>query len=359
MIEYSLADQYKKGGLNPGPDIINLRKEPFEKLYLELNQDKIITLVRVCYGLKRSGDLEWIRDAFANTDPSFTLVDNENEVAVLAAALLNISIKEKPFSCLALLCGSVAGGRKLKVRSFSFQEVNDELLNHSARDREKKNVDLKQLKIASKSKHTAAIEAIPSSNDWSKLADVIKQVSNESLGVSNSLGGILASLLQVNDHLQEEVDILWWHIGNWSRNLNEPFSDINLKLIPILAGIDLADLSRTISGPVAAPAILHKTLSLNKNTKTSAQITISEMANEYPLEKYECLKFTDNLKVFSDLCPVLYSIFKFNEIGDASAWEKSYKKDTEFDPQKKFSLLELGIQSYRERLFLNSIMESQ
>lgn len=65
MIELNLADHYKLAGLNPGPEIINLRKESFDKISSELNNAKIIELVRIYFGFPTTKEFDWFRNGFA------------------------------------------------------------------------------------------------------------------------------------------------------------------------------------------------------------------------------------------------------------------------------------------------------
>ncbi len=50
--------------------------------------------------------------------------------------------------------------------------------------------------------------------------------------------------------------MLWWHVGGWSRLLDKPFAELDLGLAAVLAGVDMADMSRSAAGPAATPAIL-------------------------------------------------------------------------------------------------------
>ncbi|WP_233431430.1 hypothetical protein, partial [Leptospira santarosai] len=61
--------------------------------------------------------------------------------------------------------------------------------------------------------------------------------------------------------------------------------------------------------------------------------------------------------ICADLCPVLYSLYKYFEIGDSLSWQISYKKDVLFDPHISFKPIELAMQAYRERLMLKALAE--
>ena len=93
MSNFNFGDSYKAAGLNPGPDIIGLRQEPFNQLLEQIDSQMTMDFTRLLYGLPIPRGTEWFREAFAETDPSFSMVDNEREAAVLSACLLNAAIK--------------------------------------------------------------------------------------------------------------------------------------------------------------------------------------------------------------------------------------------------------------------------
>src|SRR5712691_1088577 len=117
MVGFNFADNYKAAGLTPGPDIIRLREEPFDKLRKSIDASTAIGLTRLYFGLPVPDGTDWFRDAFAKADPSFTMVDNEREAAVLSACLLGAVLDDgKVYGGLAPLAAAAAGNRSPLVR---------------------------------------------------------------------------------------------------------------------------------------------------------------------------------------------------------------------------------------------------
>ena len=52
MAGFNFADRYKIAGLAPGPEIIGLRQEPFERLRKELTPSRAVELTRLYFGLE-------------------------------------------------------------------------------------------------------------------------------------------------------------------------------------------------------------------------------------------------------------------------------------------------------------------
>ncbi|WP_061209306.1 GTPase-associated system all-helical protein GASH [Leptospira borgpetersenii] len=369
MKELNLADLYKLAGLNPGPEIINLRKDSFDKILSELNNAKIIQLVRMYFGFPATSDFDWFRNGFAEMDSSFTLIENQNEATVLAAALLRSAMDKFPLTSLALVCGSVGGIRKTKIQISLLEEAKQALQMHSIKKREKLDIDLKIIKPSGKSKFPTSIDAMPNASDWPKFVESLKLLNSESAEANRVLGvqvsGILQLLITEGIFLKEEINILWWHIGGYSSILENPYSELSINLGIPLAGLELADLSQSLTGPVSAPALLHRTLlgikkvkPTKKTTSTKETVSIKEIVNEFPMEKYSKLGLNDIIKNYPELCPVLYGFYKCFEIGDQTAWGTSYKRDTHLDSQSSLAPLDLAIQVYRERLILRELSKN-
>jgi len=180
-------------------------------------------------------------------------------------------------------------------------------------------------------------------------------VSEESAEITKTLTNQLLSVLQPlaaeTLTLREEVDMLWWHIGGWSRLLEKPFADLAPGLAAVLAGVDLADMSRSAVGPVAAPAILQRTLAAGRKTQ-NAKITINNAVEALPQDLFDRLKLDHRLSTVPEICPVLTAFAKANEIGPGPTWHTAFAKATKLEAKSAFAPLDLAMQAYRERLLL-------
>jgi hypothetical protein len=145
--------------------------------------------------------------------------------------------------------------------------------------------------------------------------------------------------------------MLWWHIGGWSRLLEKPFADLAPGLAAVLAGVDLADMSRSAVGPVAAPAILQRTLAAGRKTQ-NAKITINNAVEALPQDLFDRLKLDHRLSTVPEICPVLTAFAKANEIGPGPTWHTAFAKATKLEAKSAFAPLDLAMQAYRERLLL-------
>jgi hypothetical protein len=320
-----------------------------------------IDLARLYFGLKVPHGTEWFREPFAKPDLSFSLIDNEREVAVLASGLLSAAISDgKLFAALAALCMAAAGHRTPVVWPELLKEADHAVTLKAIENRQRTRANPEQIKLPSKVKIDAAADAIAQTPDWAKASELFKQISNDAHEAIKNLASQTAFVARplaadVQD-LREEVSMLWWHIGGWSRLLEKPFADLEPGLAAVMAGIDLADLSFTPSGPAAAPAILQRTITAGRNANAT-KLTIKDAVDAFPGDAFEGLALGGAMVTVPDACPILAAFAKAGQIGSGSAWHGPYTKATGLEPTTEFQPLDLALQVYRERLLLTALSE--
>lgn len=356
MSSFNFADSYKAAGLAPGPEIIGLRQKPFDKLSAKIDAQIAVDLTRLYYGLPVPQGTEWFRAAFAETDPSFSMMDNEREAAVLSACLLDAAIeKGKEVAALAILTTSAGGNRKPLIFPELIEKARIAMLKIAIDHRHSQTVDISKFKIPTKSNIDEAADKLVTTPDWTAAAELHKLVYAESvkanINLSKQVQGLLIPLIEKVADLREEVEMLWWYVGGWSRILEKPFAGLEPGLAAVMAGLDFSDLSTTIAGPAAASAILQRTVSAGREAD-STKVSINEAVSAFSADAYEKLELSEELNSVSDVCPVLAGFLKAHEIGESPAWESAFMKAAHFDSAVKFDLLDLAMQAYRERSLL-------
>lgn len=356
---FNFADSYKASGLNLGPEIIGLRDKPFEKLRKKIDAQTAVNLARLYFGLPVPGGTDWFRDPFFDADPSFSMVDNEREAAVLAACLLSAAIFDREAAAaLAILTSSAGGNRQPLVLPELIEEAREALIEIAKNERHHQMIDPKTIKLPAKTNIHEEVDALVAAPDWNKAAELFKKLSDVSVkGAKNpvlQMQGVLLPLVSKVVDLQEEVAILWWHIGGWSRVLEAPFVGLEPGLAAAMVGLDLADLSQTVAGPAAVSAIIQRTIFAGRGGHVE-KASINNAVDALPPEAYEKLELGDELKNLSDVCPVLTGFLKAHEIGESPAWINAFNKAAHFDPSIDFELLDLAMQVYRERSLLSAV----
>jgi hypothetical protein len=359
VVEFNFADNYRAAGLAPGPDILRTRQDPFDKLRRTIDFQTAIDLTRLYFELPVPRGTDWFRDSFGATDPSFSLIDNAREAAVLAAGLLEAAAADgKVYAALAILTTSASGLRQPLIRPELVDAMRNSIQAKAVTNRQQAPIDPSQIKLSPQSGMSTELTALVEAPDIAKVSSLLKQVSEESTEITKTLTSqvlaVVKPLAAEVVMLREEVEMLWWHVGGWSRLLEKPFAELDLGLAAVLAGVDMADMSRSATGPAAAPAIFQRTLLAGSEPKTT-RIALKDAVDAIPQEKLDQLLLADALGDMPDICPVLTAFAKAKVIGAGSAWHAPFVNATGLGAESAFAPLELAMQAYRERLLLRAL----
>ena len=359
MRSYSFADQYRAANIAPGPEIIRLRQEAIERILPDLDDDKILDLTRRYFGMDCSADNNWFRDAFLETDSSFSLIDNKREASVLSVCLLSAALADGNINAALIpVVASACGHREPLLQLDFIQEAQQALVDHSFNSRNSPHADITKIKAPAKNKAAIEIDKLAETIDVAALANIVKSSSNEASEALqksvNQIFSVLKPLVNQTSELREEVSMLWWLIGNYSRILDKPFADLDVGVAAIMAGLDLAALTNSDSGPVAAPALLQRVI--NSRAKFSKKpLSIAHVVNLLPSDLHQSLEILDNCSKVSDICIITTAISKSQEIGQGEGWYQAFNKITCTDAQIQLSPLNLAVQMYQEALLISKL----
>lgn len=357
MATYNLADSYRQAGLTPGPEILALRQAPFDQLVSETKGMKSVDLVRLYFGQTVSAEfMARFSGAFQDSDASFSVMDNQRELSVLAACMLDALIKGGDILCAyAILTTAAAGARKPTVRADLLVIADHKLKELAISARSRSPVSVDTIKVPAKSKVPAEGTALGQSGDWVKAGELLGKVSDEgSEAVKNlatQVAGVLRPALAEIADLREETSILWWHIGGWSRLFDRPFAEFDQASGAVLAALDVSRLTRTLVGPVAAITLMHSSYSAGKKIKTN-KVSLSNVVEGIGFDNVAKLAVPETISDYLDVCPVLAAFYKCGEIGSGTSWHGAYTRATGLKPVIEFSLSDLAMQVFRERQFL-------
>ena len=145
--------------------------------------------------------------------------------------------------------------------------------------------------------------------------------------------------------LAEEVDMLWWHVGDWSEVLDRPRSDLPQEAIGVVSGVEIGDLVRQVPGPYGAYGIMRRTLGKTSDAKTKLEGAVSSLGD-------------DVKKLARHLPQSAFSVFPIHaamrlavdwgQDGWAAAFERAVSDVKHFE----LSYFELAVQTFRERVLI-------
>ncbi|QSF53560.1 GTPase-associated system all-helical protein GASH [Brevundimonas fontaquae] len=339
----NFADKYALAGLQPGPDIIGLRKKSIERVPKDLKHPQVLNLCRYYFDLPNA-DVQWLTDILVEDDGSFSLITNAREMKTLVACVLSDRIEGGyNFTTLSVLVASAMGKRQPVEAAWLLEmaaqaEVNQQVATH----RPPIAPDIKKLTA---SKLAEEIEAL--SENEGDYVGVIGKVRAESISNSTALitqcNAAVSALAKQNSLLQEQTNILWWLYGASSNYLDRPFADVPFPSNYLLCGLELAELCLNL-GPVATPVMLERMAKLSKKGRgTAALSTAVEGIDQAAIEKIPLSRIGG----FDDLFVVHSALEKYAS-GGPGIWQALVAKETGLDVTAAVEPRDLGIQAFRE-----------
>ena len=176
--------------------------------------------------------------------------------------------------------------------------------------------------------------------------DTLKAASDKAARVTairaSRVMDCLASYVMAAD---EELQMLWWTVGDRSIDLNVPFGSVPAAAQPLVFAHELADLTVRVPGPPAVDALLARAgLKLRSQLAVSAAIAaVSEDWIGMVLEGVVPSPVTS---------PIHEALRRRQETGSGEAWLAGWAASTGLPSTSGLTPMAVARQFYRERLLL-------
>ena len=361
MKELSLSDCYGHAGLTSEAANISLRLKPFQGIAKDLGTNQILDLIRFYFGLPVAADTKWFSTPFIEEDPTFSMVTNEREVAIIAMALLarEINVAENSFAALAILVAHACGRRTPVVWPQFVENVSAAARDMAISDRcagKSKQISVRKLSA----ELGASQEDLVTVMDAAELSELVKKLNIDSQEMDKFLAAqVTAALKPIRDevaNLREEKDMLWWLIGGQSHLSLKTYASMNEGQAAFLIGKELAELSRTILGPHASEFLIKKALNEGRSDK-SVKVKLEGLPKLFEKSLLDLVASSLEVNEVRDLCFLSNAISRASDIGLPSAWKKKYGEDGGLSDKTSFETEEVALQSFREALLLKTLSE--
>ena len=230
---------------------------------------EIISLARFFYGFdSQETSLEDFAKAVQEIDTSFSIQHHKQYLILFAGAEL-VSVIQRALdeqltdlAALCLVCGAVQGART----AVPVPEMPEIAARY----------------IESRAKNRAVVSS--EQGDQKPGLRIIK-LEREMAIVS------------------EEANMLWWLVSEYSRDRNEPWKKVGALATSIIAGKELADLTRVIPGPVAAAAFLDRIIGLSTSSRSIKPVGVKEAVDKTPRPWKESFQLKGDAAIH-DLMPI-------------------------------------------------------
>lgn len=359
MMDRDFSEWYRVANIEPTDILLKSRWQGIEN-YLDNDITCSDTLELVRLFFKKSTQKEFYDtfiDSFIKADSTFPQKGNVIELSILAGAIIKEVVETiNGINSIALLA--------VQTMAFNNRDVAVPEMFYKIREKFAEETALIRSDISS----TLDIEdEIPSNED---LLNTIKQAQETDVWEIKQILGMPFQnyLIKMNNYFasineqkrktsiySEDSQVLWWMTGEWSRDLNMPFKQIDLPMASIIIGKELADLITIAPGPYSAQAVIHKVISQcrgkiqSKSTLTNNIDSLSREWRAMAIAKYKPME-TDVIT------PILTGITKSLEVGKEREWLSAFENMMKFDAERvKMLQVDFAYQMYLECLLIKSI----
>ncbi len=182
--------------------------------------------------------------------------------------------------------------------------------------------------------------------------DIELTTTNRALAPAETLSIIksINTLHTSNLLLREELDVLWWLMGEFSINGSEYFNKLGLQSMIFLGAKDLSELTLISQSLKSSISFLKKTLYLSNNGKNiDSKTSIVEAAKSLTESQFDLITNVDNISIYTPCLNILNKL-KIQKITDDSI--STICGNVGFDISKTISPIELSKQLYEEYIYL-------
>jgi hypothetical protein len=350
--KFNFIELYRDLDASAPREIVEARHKSFEKLVSKNRaRVQIYDLCRLAYQIEPFPPRPWFEDAVREFDPHFVASRDKIDAGRIAALLLRQCMTSSgSYAPLTIVTTSYCGRRQSADGNVLTTQANETFL---AAVRDHRISDGVELASAPKMKAiTVEVDAVnahsPLPGNIAKAAFDAGMASNDAAikALFESVKRPINSARSDIVRLAEEVDMLWWCIGDWHELLDRPRMETAAALKMVVSGIELGAMVRQLPGPYGAHGILRRISGAEGDGKSNLEAAIKSLSQE-DARKLAVDVPTDSKPLF----PIHAAVQAVAQFGP-TAWEGEFRKVVPDIAEAKMSPFELGVQAFRERALL-------
>lgn len=294
-----------------------------------------------------------IREAFRSADETFEMSGNSRELQVLAGAALAVLMEDPnksagAIAALGVTTASLAGARKSDLPMNLAELGEAAIISQAGGNRNRPTFSSYLSAEPPKIEFDKAAEKVREQFDPDSVATAFALAADSARLGMRALAQRQAGALRAVDRFiriqDEELQMLWWLIGQRSQNYDCALEDVPADARPFVFASELADCTEILPGPPSVRALLSRA-GLTERRK----LAITAAVNAPRADWLEGLVGEDPSPLST---PLHYAIKRQLETGAGEAWVAGWAASCSLDPGYALPSLTLGELFYRERLIL-------
>lgn len=350
------ADWFRIASIEPRDLQLTKRWEAIEAFAKNSATDDLLESARLFYGipLKDNAFIDRFRAIFKDSDETFSLLDNNAEVRVLAGASLVAHFgygKWGEVAALALTAGEFHSYRYAPVADI-VRTAREFLSKKSAALRSREG---KRIALADFAKQMTALQKALEADGT--LPSIIGPLSTILQSLTVAVSEIVQQIEMRDQHeamYREESDVLWWLYGRHSRELGIPFGELRVPGACLVLAKELADLTATIPGPYAARAFLDNAIR-DAHPTVKGKVALGDAIAACGEDWRDKVGKRADVASVEDLCPTLFAIRRAAESGGKKSWQTVFFKMTGIKASVALDPVDLAEQAYEEWLLARAL----
>jgi hypothetical protein len=346
--KFDFIQSYRDIDESASREIVDARHKSFEKLSSSISGIKqIYDLCCLAYQVEPFAAESWFEEPVREFDPHFVARKDKIDAGRIAALLLREQLASHDSdTALAVIAASYCGRRRSADGDVLTSQANDELLAavESRRVSEGAKLGVPAKFKSIKTETDAVGQQNPAQGSVVKTAIDAAAAASEAAvkALAETVRGPINAVREDVARLAEEVDMLWWCIGDWHELLKKPRADTAAGLKMVVSGIELGAMVHELPGPYGAYGILRRISGAEAAGKSSLQAAVKSLTQDDARKLSKDIP--DGLK---PLFPIHTAIGLVVQYG--TAWESEFSKAIPDLGSLELSHYELGIQAFRER----------
>ena len=352
MDDTDFSHWYDTVELRQDPSRWQARRDGVVAFVRDADRDDVEALIRLVFRTRQTAALiavQKIRQAFKDADDTFDMQGNDRELEVLAGACLVALMDEGDdvgaAAAVAVTTAALGNARTTDVPMdlCTLAESAIDRIAGANRQRPTLGNDSASVSPTANIKIKTAIAKIRADQNFENVAVAIELVAK----ITPAKLQAVRRIVRIQD---EELQMLWWLIGQRSWEYDCPFSAVPVDAQPLAFAKELADSTESLPGPPSVKALLSRA-GLKDSQKVMIPAAINAAAPEWLAQIAKENEEEDPSPVSS---PLHFAIKRQRETGAGDAWVAGWVATTGVSQTHAVSALQLGLQFYRERLLQES-----
>ena len=333
------------------------RWEGITEMVSNVQFEDLETLLQLCFGVRTKPDAQktsMLFEPFGKSDPTFDIAENEREVRILAGAALVVLMEDFNQSlgnkaalgvCTAGLCGQrthdlpqdlIALGETAIRRRAEANRTRPKVYVEPPAVQINVNVDQLSERLSESFEPDTVAQAFPK---FGKL------VQSKISALTKWQASGMQSLEDFLDIQDEELEMLWWLMGEYSSTCDCSFTKVPAKARALVFSAELADITKVLPGPTAIAALLSRG-GLSDRRKTDIVSVVNAVSETWLAERVSA-KHTSPL-----VTPIHEAVKRRLETGEKEAWVAGWAAVAGVSGTLELRPLDIAMQFYREALYV-------